>query len=107
MAAMDRRRAASKARRSADEQLDEMLAEHRARSAPPRRAQSLEPSTSMAPALKRTAATPKQTPVAPRAQETAQVPIFPMFDWHRSEISGPGSWIGYSLFLVRRGPRDM
>ena len=76
MAAMDRRRAASKARRSADEQLDEMLAEHRARSAPTRRAQSLEPSTNMTPALKRTAATPKQTSVAPR-QETVQVPIFP------------------------------
>ena len=78
MAAMDRRRASSKARRqTADEQLDQLLEEHRAKSAPPRRASSLEPSTSMAPALKRTAATPKQTPVPPRAQETVQVPIFP------------------------------
>ena len=78
MAAMDRRRASSKARRqTADQQLDQLLEEHRAKSAPPRRASSLEPSTSMAPALKRTAATPKQTPVPPRALETVQVPIFP------------------------------
>ena len=28
-------------------------------------------------------------------------------DWRRSEIQGPGGWIGYSLFLIRSGPRSM
>ena len=25
----------------------------------------------------------------------------------RSEISGPAAWVGYSLFLIRSGPRSM
>ena len=28
-------------------------------------------------------------------------------DWRRAELTGPGSWVGFSLFLVREGPRDM
>ena len=79
MAAMERRQEASKSRRkTADEQLDEMLEAHRSKSAPPRRASSLDPSTNLTPSLKRTAATPKQASGPPqRTQETVQVPIFP------------------------------
>ena len=93
---MDRRRSSSKARRqSADEQLEEMLQEHRAKSAPPRRSQSLEPSTSMTPALKRTAATPKQTPVPQRPQETVQVPMF-------TDVPPLPRDLIYFLFLLER-----
>ena len=28
-------------------------------------------------------------------------------DWRRAELSGPGSWVGFSLFLARTGPRNM
>ena len=28
-------------------------------------------------------------------------------DWRRAELSGPGSWVGFSLFLIRNGSRQM
>ena len=28
-------------------------------------------------------------------------------DWRRSELTGPAAWVGFSLFLIRSGPRSM